>query len=217
MGRKKKEKTKTSIAKVISGDLSSVVPQINEVPLTGKAITNETNAIYAGSVNIVYKTADGKEIIYKKHNEGLPGMCRFLCMALAGNFSSAHNDKPTYMDLRCTYTDESAEGDDKTKTVSCLYSIVPLSAPMYYFDDSPEVQSWVTVFDIGLSYNMINYDIINAHSDGTFYLYITSASGTDFARLMLENSAQIVTRILPGTQAIVQWTMKILNESQKIN
>lgn len=231
MGRKKKDPN-IFVAKIIASN-SNVVKKdkgktlqsnvINKLNMVQNTMTdnldtqkNETNAVYAGNVKITYKTPSGKTITYRKHNEGLSGMRRFLCMALAGNFSTAYNDKPTYLDLRCTFSDDESEEKEKVKTVSCLYSPIPLSAPMYYYDNSPDVLNWVTVFDIGLSYNMINYDVINSHSDGLFYFYITSASGADFARLKLDTdtNGQLIQGLLPGTQIIIQWTMKILNQSE---
>ena len=170
------------------------------------------NMTYEGIVNIKCLTSTGKEIKFRGKNEGLNAMFKYLCKALSGNYSNISSEKPAYFDIRCTYLDEMTGQEN---SISCLYNILSLSNPEYFYD--PVLSTWVTRFSITVSYNMLDFNIINKYitNEATqFYTYIMSARGDDFARLNITNSNLLLTQLVPGTQALIEWSMLIENKKK---
>ncbi len=199
MGKKKKDDNMVTQSKKIT---------------TEDSVTKVVDPIsYAGIVNVKYMTPDGKEIKFTGHNEGLNSMFRYLCRALCGEFINIAAEKPAFFDMRCSYKNEATSSFE---TVTCLYNVLSLSNPNYQYDSG--LGTWTTTFTIALSYNMINFDVIDnyiANEDTIFYVYLISANGEDFARLQLTDSNLLLTQIVPGTQAIIEWTMVIKNQTKK--
>ena len=171
-------------------------------------VTSTDNILtYNGQVKVKYKIGD-KEVIFKQHNEGLDGLFRFICKALSGNIAGITAEKPAFLDLICIYDDITNISNE----VSCLYNEISLSHPEYLYDQN--IRSWITRFNITISYSMINYDIINSHNNGKFYLYLKAADGTNFARMSLTDANIDLAQLFPGMQLIVEWIMMITNTEE---
>ena len=173
--------------------------------------TAVNNMTYEGIVNIKYLTASGKEIKFRGKNEGLNAMFKYLCKALSGNFTNISAEKPAYFDIRCIYKDENGVEN----SISCLYNKLSISNPEYFYDSA--LYTWVTRFSIALSYNMLNFNVIDkylADETARFYTYIVSAKGNDFARLNITDSNLLLTQLVPGTQALIEWSMIIENKKK---
>jgi len=168
---------------------------------------NQTQIGYQGLVEVKY-LIHGKEVRHKGHNKGLNAMFKYLCKLLTGDTRTISADSPTFLDVRLEWLDAETE---KFTSKSCLYNLISISNPEYYFDTT--LSSWVTRFTIVLSYNMINFELVNNHPEATTHLYIKSASGNDFAELVLDERQVSLSDIVPGTQALVQWTMLFKNIS----
>ena len=157
---------------------------------------------YTGKLNIRY-LINNKEVQYKGHNEGLSALFKYICKVLSGNLENAKESGPTFVDVRFL-----AENDGTIVQTSCLYNKIDISNKEYFFDTS--ISSWVARFKTVLSYNMINFSIVNTHLQDTVYLYLVSGNGQDLARLLLTDALDL-RDITVGTQALVEWTMQVQN------
>ena len=101
------------------------------------------NLTYEGIVDIKYLTATGKEIKFRGKNEGLNAMFKYICKALSGNFNNISAEKPAYFDIRCIYLDEITGQEN---SISCLYNILSISNPEYFYDST--LFTWITRFSI---------------------------------------------------------------------
>jgi len=162
------------------------------------------NIQYTGKIKIKY-LVNGKEVTYKTHNEGLNAMFKYICKVLSGNITNISADRPAYADIRAVYSDP----DEGIVEKSCLYNTLSLSDPEYYYDT--DLKTWAARFNIVISYTMLNFDMIDAHPQATYYIYLMSQSKNDFARLTLDSKKISLKEIIPGTQAIVEWTMIVEN------
>lgn len=170
------------------------------------------NMTYEGIVDIKYLTATGKEIKFRGKNEGLNAMFKYICKALSGNFNNISAEKPAYFDIRCIYLDEIT---GQKNSISCLYNILSISNPEYFYDST--LFTWITRFSITVSYNMLNFNVINKYitnDTARFYTYLVSAKGDDFARLNISDSNLLLTQLVPGTQALIEWSMIIENKKK---
>jgi len=168
---------------------------------------NSTTLTYQGVVDISYMI-NGREVKFRGHNEGLRAMFKFISKILAGDLSTAANDAPTYLDIKCEWSD----GVEQKKP-SVLYSPLSISDPTYFFDSK---LGWVSRFKIVLSYNMINFDFIETQvpNEAETYFYLVAGDGkTEFARLQLKEDDIKLTDIVPGTQGLIQWTLIFENKS----
>ena len=166
---------------------------------------NSTQISYQGLVDIKY-LHNGQELVYHGHNEGLNAMFKYICKILTGDISTAVNESPTFLDARCEYY-----SGEEVKRTSVLYSKLSISNPEYFFDT--ELTQWVTRFSIVISYNMIDSEKLKSiPEDAATYLYLVSNNGVDFARLRLPDDGIKLSDIIPGTQALVQWTMLFENK-----
>ena len=64
---------------------------------------------------------------------------------------------------------------------------------------------------------MLNFNVINKYitnDTARFYTYLVSAKGDDFARLNISDSNLLLTQLVPGTQALIEWSMIIENKTK---
>lgn len=145
---------------------------------------------YTGTVRIQFKLGD---TVYStvRHNEGLQPLFYLLSRALAGE--STVSLKPTKIDLR-----EQKNGIWE----SALNRISNISGLSYGTDESGD---WVTRATTTIAYTQLRAGI-SAGSD--YRLYLMSEKD-DLA--YLEVPYQDLSKITAGTQALIDWTLKITN------
>ena len=171
---------------------------------------NLTTMNYIGNVKVSIKIKD-KVYEIKNHNTGLPALSRTFCMVMTGNPVTIE-DIPQYLDIR-----KSPQGGGAYET--CLIQKVPLSANSYTYDE--QLQNYVAKFTATIRYDyLINpitkYDLEN------YRLYLVSGSlgldSTDtptgyYELAFLESSADVLSYLSPGTQAIIEWTLQIVDKN----
>jgi hypothetical protein len=148
---------------------------------------------YIGSVNISIPV-NGKTLKINRKNKGLPELFRLLVRALAGYSIVA--DKPSYIDLR--YLNEDGEWE------SCLTNRQSVSQLSYNLSDG----SWIARAASTIPYSALSVTPISDIGVASFRVYLMNKN-TDLAYIDVE--ANDVYKITPGTQALVEWILKIIN------
>ena len=178
----------------------------------------ETGLQYKGEVTLSYKI--GNKIIKRiKCNKGWSQLFKFISLALTGNLTSEQLDilKPTFIDLKY----KNNEHWD-----SCLYSRIPVT-PSFTSEASSGVNGipggveYISVFTVTISFSNLNSSLISEFDENTeaalFLLsgepYENAGDDADSITRMasLGVDAQSVRDMLPGSQVIVEWTMKFYN------
>lgn len=167
---------------------------------------NMTNLFYNGFVSVSIKIND-KLINLSNHNSGLPTLNRSFCNFITGNTTTIE-DIPEYIDLRYN-NGESWE--------SILISRIHLSGKSWTYDSS--LQNYVAKFTGVISYNYLSR-LISRTDTSLYRLYLYSGSlGLDslgnptgyYDLAYLDIDAETLSYLSPGTQAIIEWSMQLLN------
>ena len=167
---------------------------------------NMTALAYKGNVKVSIKIKD-KIYEVKSHNAGLPALCRSFCSFITGNTITVE-DIPEYLDLRY---------NDGGSWSSILLTKIPLSGKSWVYDGT--INNYVAKFTGVISYNYLTRAITKADSD-TYRLYLYSGSlGKDSNNnytgyidlAYLDIDAETLSYLSPGTQAIIEWSMQLLN------
>ena len=145
---------------------------------------------YCGNVKIRY-IIKGKIVESSYHNEGLDALFKYIARALCGN--NVSGDRPISLDLR----------KFKDGTYTSLLNTRSMLSGVYY---TYEKGSWVTKTTAVISYSQLN--TTGFDESDTYYIYLCSENN-DFARLQV--TATDLSRIHPGTQALIEWTLKVSN------
>lgn len=148
------------------------------------------NLKYSGTIKIQY-IINGKLIESSYHNEGLEYLFKYLARALAGD--SVNSDRPVALDLRRL----------SNGVYTSLLNTKSMLSGIYYTKEQGE---WVTKATAVISNSQLNTTTFS--DTDIYYIYLCSTNG-DFARL--EIPASDLTRIRPGTQALIEWTLKVTN------
>lgn len=146
---------------------------------------------YQGSVKIKYKI-NGKVIENYYHNAGLPNLFRIISKALTG--TDIYNERPIKIDLR-----EYSDGEWHS-----LLNSGGVASGLSYMQDN--LGDWVTRATTTISYSQLKTTSFS--SEGTYALYLVSQAG-DLATLSV--SGDDLSKIEQGTQALIEWTLKITN------
>lgn len=155
----------------------------------------DTNLNYKGSVNLSLNI-NGTKVIINKHNSGLPDLFRIISKALAGYDTS--KEKPSYIDLRYSTSVE----PDVFNT--CLTSKQSISQLNFSLNNG----SWVTKASSTIPYSSLIVAPISNLSAREFRVYLMTKD-VDIA--YIEVDSQDLLKLVPGTQALVEWTLKISN------
>ena len=152
---------------------------------------NDINLGYKGNIKITYRIK-GKVVEKYYHNEGLPNLFRIISKALTG--ASIYNERPTTIDLR-----EKVNGSWQT----LLNSGGTATALLYTQDSNGD---WVARATTTISYSQLTTTTFSP--SGEYRLYLSSQTG-DLAYLPVDGSD--LSNIEQGTQALVEWTLKVSN------
>lgn len=174
---------------------------------------NETGLAYVGEVTLSLKIKD--KIIKKvSYNKGCSQLFRLLALVLTGNMTTESLDilKPTYIDVK--YEDD---GDWE----SCLYSKIPV-IPSFYMEEDVTVegnQNYISSFSSTISFSNINDSVVQASGFDEKEVRLFLLSGEEYTgsddsitRLAtLKVSPASLQSLQPGSQVIVEWSMKFKN------
>lgn len=172
-------------------------------------MVNLTKLAYKGNVKVSIKIKD-KIFEIKSHNSGLPALSRSFCKFITAN-GTTEEDIPQYLDLRYS--------DDGTSYTTCLISRVHLSGKSWIYDSSSS--NYVAKFTGVISYNYLTRPITRMDTDFyRFYLY-SGSLGLDsnnqytgyYDLAYLDVDAETLSYLSPGTQAIIEWSMELVNYS----
>lgn len=167
---------------------------------------NFTNLFYKGNVQVSLRIKD-KVINLKAHNSGLPTLNRSFCNFITGNTTTIE-DIPEYIDLRY---------NAGTSWQTMLISRIHLSGKEWTYDNS--LSNYIAKFTGVISYNYLSRAITRSDSE-VYRLYLYSGSlGLDslgnptgyYDLAYLDIDAETLSYLSPGTQAIIEWSMQLLN------
>lgn len=177
---------------------------------------NQTSIKYIGEVILKYKIGD-KVIKEKRFNRGWSQLFRLIALTLTGNMSAEDLDtlKPTFIDIK--YQPEGTSGDMSWN--SCLYSRVPV-VPSFYIENDETVEgggvNYISCFTATISYSNLNQSLLSENDTTNIFLlsalpYQGSDVSTRLAALKVETDSLLSMQ--PGSQVIVEWTMRFYNGS----
>lgn len=167
---------------------------------------NITQTWYKGTVNVKLKIKD-RVFNYNAHNEGLPGLFESFARIMSGNYRG-DCDIPKYIDIR-----KLVAGTEDTYLSFLTLNRLPLTGANWSVNDKGE---FVANFTATVSSDML-YSSVPATSTDTFKLYLITDNESktgkrDLARLDIP--AEQLSRIVPGVNAIIEWSMKLTNPTE---
>lgn len=167
---------------------------------------NLTHAWYSGSVDIRLKIGD-RVFSYNSHNEGLPGLFESFARIMSGNYRG-DCDIPKYIDIR-----KLVPGSQNTYLSYLTINRLPLTGSSWSVNNNGE---FVANFTAIVSSDML-YSQVPATSTDTFKLYLITdnedkTGKRDLARLDIPTEQ--LSRIVPGVNAIIEWSMKLTNPTE---
>lgn len=167
---------------------------------------NITHAWYQGTVNLKLRIKD-KTFSYQSHNEGLPGLFESFARIMSGNYRG-DCDIPKYIDIR-----KLVAGTQDTYLSFLTLNRLPLTGSSWSVNDSGE---FVANFTATITSDML-YSSVPATSSDQFKLYLITdtedkTGKRDLARLDIPTEQ--LSRIVPGVNAIIEWSMKLTNPTE---
>lgn len=182
--------------------------------------SNLTNLFYVGHVDLKIRIND-RVITVGNHNKGLPALQRAFCNFLTGN-DITKEDIPQFMDLR--YSPKGQNAFDPAN--SLLLNRLPLTGKSweegrYIYQDNSSESTYVAKLTAVLSSNSLTRQITSEdEANYDFRLYLVSGSnGTVngvvsgyFDLAYLNITAEQLSLIGPGSQAIIEWSLQLLTE-----
>lgn len=194
MGRKKKiqtpEKPPVEVVK------EEKVKKVNETPL-----------VYSGEATIKLKVGT-KVIQLHKHNAGLKALKLFFCKCIVNDSDSA-TYRPQFIDLRYANSSTASEAD----WISILYNKAVISSRVWEY--STDQENYIAVLSATIPKSLIQDDVSEmVDKSFRFYLCNNKEGREDMDLAYLPVSQEYLQLIVPGTSAIVEWTMQLLNEQE---
>lgn len=175
-----------------------------------------TELNYVGKV-VLKLRINGEDFILRSKNKGTNYLKKSICKFLTGNYGG-EVDIPQMLDLRIY-----DEANERWK--SFLNQQIELTGKTYqYIDDDKELgirDNWVARFEGAIPYAAL-LDPIRIGDEGSYRLYLYGAFDTEDIKERYHDLAYIpvsvesLARITPGTQALVEWNMQILNPGEGI-
>lgn len=179
--------------------------------------SNLTNVLYVGKVSFKLKIKD-RIVEYANHNKGLPALQRAFCNLITGN-RITNTDVPQFMDVRY-----SLDGGATFPTEnSILLNKLPLSGKsweegQFIYTDESEENVFTAKLTAVLSSNSLKERISSDDQSRLYRIYLISGTnGTIngevngyFDMAYLDISAESLSLVMPGTQAIIEWSLQLL-------
>ena len=170
---------------------------------------NGTRLSYKGTVKVKIKINNKYYTIYK-HNNGTEYLQKSFCKFISGNYGG-DSDIPQLIDLR--------KEDGYGNWTTYLNQELGLTGKTYLKTTDAELgldDVWVARFTAAIPYSVLIDPKPIAETDtGHYRLYLYSSfdveeqSYHDLA--YIDISAEALSQITPGTQALVEWSMQLLD------
>lgn len=200
MANKKKKKTTKAIQ-----EEQKVISEVPPEPTENAIITGSR---YVG--NLSFKLVDKSnniKVIKSSHNEGTLNLSKLFAMLLSG-YPVALNYVPKFLDLQYT-------SDNGTTWLSYLKREVPLTAISYYLDSSLTPSNWVFSSTAVISYSNLRDPVSPESPYGfRFALKTDNIMNAVISRELAyfyDISAEELSNIEDGTQAIIEWKMQLVH------
>lgn len=158
-------------------------------------MNNSTNLFYQGTVNVKLNI-NGRIVELSDHNNGCPALRRSFCKFVTGN-ASVYNDTPQFLTIKVST-------DNWATSTSFLKSPISITGKEWQPDEESD---YVAKFRCIVTNNDLSETIYADDSSRSFRLYLISGSGEDMAYLDID--ATKLSQITPGTQAIIEWSMRL--------
>ena len=168
-----------------------------------------TNIKYKGAVSVKIHIGD-KTVSLKSINSGTDYLKKSICKFLSGNYGG-NPDIPQYLDLR-----KRVPNSNRWETY--LNETIAITGKKFlYVVEDAELDihnNWVARFNAAIPRNALK-DSVSAGSEDEFRLYLYGAfDSTDISEryhdlAYIGISSDDLSRITPGTQALVEWSMQI--------
>jgi hypothetical protein len=149
-----------------------------------------TKLSYEGIVNLKFNV-NGKVTEYISHNEGLEPLFKLYARALAGD--DVRGNAPTMIDLR----------QKNGNTYDSVLNIRGIGTGCYYGKDTDG--KWCTKITATLS----SANLVAVPVESGEYRFYLMSNEEDLAFLPVEDAP--LQRIQAGTQALIEWTLKVTN------
>lgn len=173
---------------------------------------NETSLGYKGIVQIKLRIKD-KIVDLTIKNNGTDYFKKAFCKFLTGNYGGS-SDIPQMLDLRRKVEEASVE-----KWTTCLNQEIILSGKTYLLTTDSSLginNNWVARFNAAIPYSAL-LDPISDDDTGEYRFYLYGSFDNkdveeryhDLAYIDID--AQSLSNITEGTQALLEWSMQLLN------
>lgn len=170
-----------------------------------KQVQNETDLVYSGKVIVKLKIGD-KVIQLSQHNAGTNILKMVFCKFLV-NEDGVRNYVPQYVDLRYF--------DTNSGWITCLSKKASINERNYN-NINPENQ-YRAFLSATIPHSTILRDFNREDMVGKqfrFYLCTGLVDGSYLDLAYLGVSREYLLQIVPGTSALIEWTMQLLNENE---
>lgn len=170
-----------------------------------------TGSKYVGAVSFKLKDKnDNIKIIKSSHNEGTVNLSKLFAMLMSG-YPVALNYIPKFLDLQ--YSDNGGEA-----WFSYLKTEVPLTAPSYYFDTSISPSNWVAAYTAVIAYSSMR-DKVDPKTSQIFRFVLKTDRISEAViprdlAYFYNISAEELSNIEDGTQAIIEWKMQLVHDRE---
>lgn len=154
----------------------------------------DINIGYVGNVNIKIPV-NGKLVNIHKKNKGLSELFRIIAKSLTGGDTSS--DKPSYIDLRFL--------NNYGEWQSCLSKKQSIAQLSFNMQDG----NWVTRAASSIPYSALTITPISELGEGRLFRLYLLNKNNDLA--YIDVNSEDIYNITPGTQAFVEWILKIVN------
>lgn len=155
---------------------------------------NTSGFNYTGDVKMLLVDKNGKKTEFNKHNEGYNALFQIFSKVLAG-VKISDEDVPKSIDIR--YTSGSVQN-------SCL--LVPIDINKKYGFDG---EKYVTIIEAMLTYSNFSIDVSTYDNSTLFNLCLLDGNSKLLASTQVSHS--YVSRVKPGTQVFIEWTLYVTN------
>lgn len=175
---------------------------------------NRDRLFYKGSVKVKIKINNKYYTVYN-HNSGTEYLQKSFCKFLTGNYGG-EPDIPQLIDLR-------RQDPTYSQWTTCLNQEIGLTGKTYLKTTDAELglnDVWVARFTAAIPYSTLIANVTEGFTNFRLYLY-GSFDGDDSSEryhdlAYIDISKETVEKITPGTQALIEWSMQLLNYDEPV-
>jgi len=202
------KKTTTQKKKVKSNIEVQGNPPVPDTTAESDAVV--TSSKYVGSVSIKIKDKDGDiRVIKTNHNEGTLNLSKLFAMMMCG-YSESLNYVPKFIDLQYS-------SDSGVTWLTYLKKEIPLTAISHFLDTSLNPSNWVFSCTSVIPFTSLR-DPVRADDPYAFRFVlktdkIMSPVISRELAYFYNITAEELSNIEEGTQAIIEWKMQLVHKN----